>query len=605
MTFVAPAALWGLLAIPVLIALYLLRVRRREHAVSSILLWQRSLPTLAAYHPTRRIERSVLLLLQILAVAALVTGLAQPVVIGRGSGRGDLVLVLDASLSMRARDVAPTRFDRARAEALEEVSRLRPGQRAGVVLAAPHPLLLAPPSGDRARVRAALIAAEPLDAAGDVAAAVWLAAAQAPAGDAQIVVWTDAARGPLPALPHVAYRIVGTSGDNVGITGLRVLRDPQGMEALVRVENFGPSARRVPLEVSRDQTLVYSETLTVEGETSRAVVVPLRGGGGGILHARLAVRDELPEDDVADAVIDPAPLPAVLLVTPGNPYIETVLRLLPVARAAEAHHVDPATWASFDVVILDRVDPGSLPRGNYLLIGTVPRNLPVSVSGTLSHPGIAAWDQTDPVLRFVDLGEVRIDRSMALAPEGGRVLVRGQTPLIWAYEGRGIRSLLFGFSLTDTDLPLHVAFPILMANSLAWLGGGVSDARAGEPIQIPAGGQTAAVLVMPSGRSTRLRAVDGMFLLPPPARAGVYRLTTAAGIRQFAVTIGTPAAGRIRPGQAPAVPAASPGDQGQAAVIVHGALLTRVPLWPLFLVGAVAVALGEWVLATRRQGGEP
>ena len=43
MTFGVPAALWGLLAIPFIVLLYLLRVRRREQLVSSVLLWQLSL----------------------------------------------------------------------------------------------------------------------------------------------------------------------------------------------------------------------------------------------------------------------------------------------------------------------------------------------------------------------------------------------------------------------------------------------------------------------------------------------------------------------------------------------------------------------------------
>ena len=51
MTFGAPAALWALAAVPVLVVLYLLRVRRREHVVSSVLLWVKSQPSWAAFRP--------------------------------------------------------------------------------------------------------------------------------------------------------------------------------------------------------------------------------------------------------------------------------------------------------------------------------------------------------------------------------------------------------------------------------------------------------------------------------------------------------------------------------------------------------------------------
>jgi len=598
-TFDTPASLWGLLAIPLLVVLYLLRVRRRPQTVSSILLWQRSAPTPAGSRPQRWIERSLLLLLQILIAAALVVGLARPAVVGRAPMGGDLLLVLDASLSMRARDGAPTRFDQARAEALDMVAHLRRGQRAGVVLATPRPLLLAPFTRDSSRLRAALGAASPWDTAGDVAGAVFFAIAQKLGPDGRIVVWTDAARGPLPALPRVVYRRLGTSDDNVGITRFRVLRDPGGTEALLRVQNFGSRDRQVPLEVRRGATPIYRTTLSLAAGVSRVVTFPV--AGAGVLRARLAVRDALPEDDEAVAILDPAPLPSTLLVSPGNPYITKVLALLPVARAAETRSVDPSAWAGFGVVILDRVATGPLPPGNYLLIGTVPPNLPISASGLVPRPGIATWDRADPVLRFVTFDDVRVDRSLALAPEDGRVLAEGQVPILWAYEGQGVRVLLLGFALGDSDLPLHVAFPVLMANSLAWLGGGGSEATPGESVQVPAAGADEAVLTTPEGGRLGVRAINGVFVLPPFTHTGLYRLAGAAGDRWFAVGPGSTAAGMIRPGEVPASEISR--AQGRGARVSE-ALLTRISLWPWLLLAAMAAALGEWALATRRPGGD-
>jgi len=503
---------------------------------------------------------------------------------------------------MRARDVAPTRFDRARAEALALAARLGAGQRGAVVLAAPRPVLLAPLTGDRGSVETALRDAEPWDAAGDVAAAVTLAAAQRPGPDGQIIVWTDAARGPLPALAHVTYRIVGTSDDNVGVTAFRVLRDPQQTEALVRVTNDGAAPRQVPLEVSLDDTVVYRAAIDVPARASRTTVFPV--SGTGVLRARLRARDMLPDDDEAAAVLDPTPLPSVLLVSRGNPYLERVLRVLPVARALETRAVEPATWSRFGVVILDRMDTGPLPPGNYLVIGSVPPGLPVSASDVVTRPEIATWDREDPVLRFVDLGGVRIDRALALTPDGGRTLAAGPAPLLWAYDGRGVRVLLLAFGLEDSDLGLRVAFPILMTNSLAWLGGGIADARVGDEVQVPSGGADAATLAGPDGRRRELRPTAGVFVLPPFTRAGLYRLSTGGGTREFAVAIDSPGASVIRPGQAPAPAGAAAAEPGPTTAGVPATVLVRVSLWPwLALVGLVAL-LGEWTLATRRHGGD-
>jgi len=594
-TLGAPAALWGLAALPLLVLLYLLRMRRRDQPVSSILLWQRSVPALAAFRPSRRIERSVLLALQLLALSAMVVGLARPAVLGRAVAGRDVVLVLDASLSMQARDVSPTRFERARSEALAVARRLEPGQRAAVILAAPHPVVLAPLSADHRAVAAALRRAEPWDAAGDLDAAVTLASELADsAADGRVFVWTDAARGAPPAAAGVTYQVVGTAEDNAGIVAFRVLTDAVRPEALVRVANWGRGARRIPLDVRLGDAPVYRATLAVPAGGTASAVFPVQGAG--VLHAHIVTHDVLPEDDDATALLAPAALGSVLLVSHGNPALERVLRVLPVARAVETATVDPAAWAAFDVVILDRVDPGPLPPGTYLVIGAVPPGLPATASGVAAHPGIATWDRQDPVLRFVDLSDVRIDRALELAVDSGRVLVAGATPLVWEYTGRGVRALVLGFALEDSDLPKHAAFPILVRNMLAWLSVAVDHVAVGDEVQVPAGAERAGSLTDPLGRHVDVRATDGAFVLPPFARAGLYRFSTAAGTRAFAAEIGSPNAGMIRPGRAPA-PVSTAGTSA-------GTVLVHVPLWPWLLLVGIAALLGEWALATRQRGGD-
>jgi Ca-activated chloride channel homolog len=587
----APAALWALAAVPLLVAFYLLRVRRREHVVSSVLLWTRSMPSWTAFRPSRRIERSLLLLLQIAAAAALALSLAQPSVLGWTLGGGDVVLVLDASLSMRARDVAPTRFDRARAEARGVLERLGPGQRASLVLAAARPLVLVPPTDDRDRLGAALASAEPWDVAGDVRAAVVLASQLAAGPRRRILVWTDAARSPVPALPGVAPRVLGSASDNTAIVALRVVQSTAGATALVRVTNFGARPVAAPLRVSRDGALVYSAIISLGPGETRTAVFPV--SGAGTLRARLDVRDSLPDDKTAEAPLDPAPFPSVLVVGPTDPPLERLLRVAPVARAAATRDTDPMEWRGYDVVILDRVQTGPVPPGRYLAIGTVPPNLPATPSGVVDAPDMATWDRQDPILRFVDFSGVQIRQALRLAPESGRVLAAGPSPLLWVYEGGGLRAIVLAFALADTDLPRHVAFPVLLANSLAWLGGDAGGLRAGQTFEMPAAGVAGAVLLRPDGKRVDVRARDGVFSLPLP-RAGIYRVITPDGERSLAVALGSDSAGFIAPGRAGRGDADAPGGRRAA----------RLAVWPWFALLAAAAALGEWALATRRHGGD-
>lgn len=589
----APAFLWALASVPLILLLHLLRLRRRIHPVSSVLLWRRSGPALSSSRPLRRIERTLLLLLQVVAACALGLGLARPEVVATSLGGGGLVLVLDGSFSMRARDVAPTRFDRARAEAEALLRRARPGQQVAVVVAAPRPELLTPLTSDLGRARDALRGASPWDAPGDVAGAVALARSLAPAGRVRVAVWTDASHGRLPALPGVAYHVVGRSDDNVGITAFRVFRDPAREEAFLRVQNFGSLSRTVPVVVRLGTTPIARATLQLGPGQARSLTVPL--GGGGRLRAELQVEDAVPEDNVAETLAGPSPMPSVLLVGPADPDLLRLLGALPAGRVAATSRADPALWAGFDVVVLNRVAPPALPPGNYLVLGAVPGGLPVDADGVLPQSAPAAWDPTDPLLRFVDLRGIHVTGALRLEVSGGRTVVDAGSPLVWAYEGRGVRVVLFAFSLDRTDLPRHVAFPVLLTNVLLFLGGSPPEGVVGEGFQLPSGGASRAVLTAPDGSRVPVRAEGGVLVLPPFRRAGIYRLEDGGRTREIAVSRPPGDAGLIRPGRPPA----PLGDAAERSL-----LRARVSLWPWLLGVAAAAALGEWALATRRHGGD-
>src|SRR5437762_4393307 len=108
MPFVAPLALAGLAFVPLVLAFYLLKLRRTEAIVPSTLLWQRLVADVEANAPWQRLRRSLLLLLQLLLVLLLAFLAARPFIERPAGLARDLVLVVDNSASMSATDIAPT-----------------------------------------------------------------------------------------------------------------------------------------------------------------------------------------------------------------------------------------------------------------------------------------------------------------------------------------------------------------------------------------------------------------------------------------------------------------------------------------------------------------
>jgi Ca-activated chloride channel family protein len=78
LTLLAPLGLLALLAVPVLIVFYLLKVRYRDHEVGSTYLWAQLTRDLAVHEPWQRPRFSVLLLIQALLLGGLALALARP-----------------------------------------------------------------------------------------------------------------------------------------------------------------------------------------------------------------------------------------------------------------------------------------------------------------------------------------------------------------------------------------------------------------------------------------------------------------------------------------------------------------------------------------------
>lgn len=110
MKFLYPLGFLALLAIPVLIAIYIIKNKYTEQVVSSTYLWTLSEKFLKRKNPINRITGIISLILQILAVILISFSLAGPVFTLKGAAR-DYCFILDGSGSMNVVQSGKTRFE--------------------------------------------------------------------------------------------------------------------------------------------------------------------------------------------------------------------------------------------------------------------------------------------------------------------------------------------------------------------------------------------------------------------------------------------------------------------------------------------------------------
>lgn len=106
-----PLGLLGLLAIPFLIAIYIIKSKYTEQTISSTYLWTLSEKFLKRKNPINRITGIISLILQIFAVILISWALAHPVFTMPGKAL-DYCFILDGSGSMQTVQDGTTRFDK-------------------------------------------------------------------------------------------------------------------------------------------------------------------------------------------------------------------------------------------------------------------------------------------------------------------------------------------------------------------------------------------------------------------------------------------------------------------------------------------------------------
>ena len=509
MGFLTPWALFfAALSIPIIV-LYMLKLRRRDVLVSSTLLWQRLLRDREANAPWQRLRRNLLLFLQLLVLFLVTLSLARPFLSTDVPIQGSAVVILDASASMQAQDVEPSRFEAAKRAVEEILDGLGQGDALKVVIAGPRPVVLEGGSGDRNALRREIRALEPTQGGVDWEATFALAAASVSQGEEmQTVLVTDGALPEtLPSLPgEVRLVTVGGGGDNVAITTLATRQGELGPQALVRVSNYSDAPVEPLVELAANGALFDARRVRVPAHASADVTVTDLPYDTRVLRARIDDGDALAVDNVAWAVHVPPVSGRVLLHSPGNLFLERALGGLPNVELTRVGPEGPLPAGNYDLTVHDRVVSGTLSVGNHWLIAppAAPPESELRVGEPFTQTAIVEVDEDDPILRYVDWSEVAIRQALEVVPPpDARVLVEAEGgPLLFVVERPTRRLAVLTFALEDSDLPLRVAFPLLTANLVHWL---LPEGRSDLPAAVEPG---AAVSVRPDPLAAEIRVTD-------------------------------------------------------------------------------------------------
>ena len=568
------------------VALYLLIRARKVVRVPTLRFWQQAQRALEQKR-RRRIDQPLSLLLQLLALAALLLAIAQPRLGPRPETGQWHVLLLDSSSWMQV----PALAQEARRQALEWLRALPPQDQVQVVRADALPTPLTPFTEDRAAAARAIQEARPSSSALELAPAFELAAQalRLHAVRPGEIVYA----GPLFAsdseqlTPPPNLRLLTTAAPpaNTGLTRIllrRLASEPARVEAQVQVRNYGPAARTVPLLAGFGGSVVTSQIVQLPARGEAAVSFQFRAPVAGWVEVRVDSRDALPADDRATLEVPAPPVVrvAVFSADPGplRPLLASEPRLEP--RFLPVSQYDPAVQA--DLVILDSFHPARLPLRPALLI----------------HPGqaetqVSGWNAVHPVTENLRSSDVRLESARSLTPgSGDAVLI--STPLGpagLAHDGES-RRVTLGFHPGAPSLRYHVAAPLLFANVVRWLAPAALHQR--EILAVPAG--TLAVEMPEALPRSRVSVADDSGRALPFTLEG--RTLRCFAPEPALLRIATPGAEWV---YSLSLPALAPSRWEAPEEIPRGARPAAPPapardLWQWLVILGCALLAAEWAL---------
>ena len=522
MQFLYPQFWWLALLGIIPIALYFFKRRSRPVAVSTMVFFR----WLAQEHQEsawlRRLKRWVSFILTMVLFLSAILALSRLAGTPFSGGVRNVVILLDRSASMNARDEhGVSRFDEARRLLQSRVEAL--GSQVGVALVAydSRPEVIEARGAERRALASALDALQAGPVAGDpgpaLEAALTLARLETPAEIWHVTDQPGKASEPERGVRIVPLPVALPEPVNVGFTAFQVRKEPmQSSRYTAFVQVACNAAAPGPIEGKISGT-VGEAPLPPRGFTLRPGEVqgfelPLTGARGELLRLNLeAAGDCLALDNTLLA-----PLPEsrpVVAVRVGkreavDPYAHLALQSLVEEGELRIWSVQPEQWPvpDIDVAIFDNWLPATWPADVPAIVLNPPASLGPIRARSLGAAGLPQREIREtvadhPVLFRVSTGRLALTQSCVLEAAGPLEPLweaKGE-PLLLAGTVQGQRIVVMGFSPRQSErLPMTASFPILMGNAIYWC----AEGRRIEETAGFGGGRTGE-LIEPGGKELR------------------------------------------------------------------------------------------------------
>ena len=552
--------LWGLLVlglIPIIILIHSLKPKPKPLRVANLYLWKKALKDRKGGLSLLKINLNLPLFFQLLFICLAALALINPIWIYESDIKGNVVIIMDTSASMKTRTADGSRFKLAKAKALELLDTLADVNQVMLIEAANKPILHQNFTTKLSKIKPVITNLQPTDIPGKLMDSIYFGFSlmNHERGDQMIVV-TDAAGTSADELlslnTDIKVELISGGKSNIGITKFNFRPDIEILnqyEMILEIKNFNQRSAICPVNVYLDVQNIYSKTIGLKAGEKKLLVFPFQGEVKGIIEAKLEINDDFLVDNKAFAVIEAPQKTRILLVSQGNYFIQKSLTTRPDIALEIMPIIDPkylmAHQKDFDIIILDRTFSPEIKSGNIISIQTQVANLPFHFEQIKPSPVVQDWDRNHPVLRNVNLNALKIleFHQIKAHKDIWPIVDSDQAGLIYTYQKQNLKAVYIAFDLLKSDLPLKVAFPILVDNMIKWLAPNPISRenlifQTGEPVPVKLTSNAGEFLIRDANDNLHtIKNHEREYLFTETKDIGIYSIIEGEKQTRFAVNL--------------------------------------------------------------------
>jgi hypothetical protein len=453
--------LLGLIGIPIIIILYMLRPKNKPVTIPSLYLWKQMTDDIESATKLKKLKSSILMFIQ-LFVVLLMSLIFAGLFIKNTDSAEKVLIVVECGYTMGSKDVEGDRMTYAKELIADYIQNLSEGSEVSVLALEEVPRTILKNEVDRNLVISSIDQLQVIDGIGDIE--LGIETIQLLKEDNQQIVYFGDRK--IEGIDQV-ITVKDTKNFSVHNISYTKYIEEGTLTALTEIYNHHNEKAIIPISLYVDDVFFGAKQIELEANSSGKLFFENIPVDTSELHVQLDSEDILEIDNHAYSIIQSEKVKKVLLVSTSNRFLEKAIRLHPSVELYVTQ--DMSSSYGYDLYVYDSMIPEDFPRdGNYLIFNpkendnfTLLGYVENPVFSTNNHKITSLIEKTEFSTRVTGVYEVENPRDIIYNTEFGAGAF--ETTI---YDNKAI---VFGFDIHETDLPLSIEFPVLMMNTVDYL----------------------------------------------------------------------------------------------------------------------------------------